>query len=350
MNFIAGYLLLLMEEELAFKLLTIIVEFYVPGYYANTMAGLQADQVVLAHLVKEKLPSLHQHLTDLGIELNVVSTKWFLCLFIHALPFPSVLRVWDILFCKGSSALILAGLAMLKIKEEEILANNDFGNSTEFLESMCQSYYDWGNLIKVMYELCTFKRVRKLQNEAREKIEMKIKTIQLKELEGTRFVETELEELFKEFKRLSINGTINKESFPSLFEKSDYEALMKDTFIRDRIFCLFDKNGDGVVDFREYCQVLSLLVKGTPREKINFFFSIFDVDKDRFINREELIEMLMWQYTSMGGFKHNDDMIKVSVDLAFSEFDVDKDGKLSLEEFELVCLKQPLIVQLLHLV
>jgi len=140
MNFISGYLLLLMEEELAFKVLTVIVEYFVPGYYMNTMAGLQADQLVLSHLVQEKLPALHNYFQSTGIDLSVVSTKWFLCLYIHVLPFPSVLRVWDMLFCKGSSALIVAGFAILSFKQEEILSSITKG--PEFIERLCLYYYN----------------------------------------------------------------------------------------------------------------------------------------------------------------------------------------------------------------
>eukprot|EP01125_Pyxidicula_operculata_P017926 TRINITY_DN6336_c0_g1_i1.p1 TRINITY_DN6336_c0_g1~~TRINITY_DN6336_c0_g1_i1.p1 ORF type:complete len:565 (+),score=121.48 TRINITY_DN6336_c0_g1_i1:433-2127(+) len=351
MNFIAGYMLLLMEEELAFKLLTVLVEYLIPGYYANTMADLQADQLALRMLVEEYLPKLHKHMEYLGMELNVISTKWFMCLFIHTLPFSSVLRVWDILFCKGTSALILAALALLKLKEEEIISRNDFGHSTEYLESMCLGMYDWKQIIDVMYnQLPSFKIVKEKQKQAKEQTKSLIVSFQFKELESTKFSQQELQSLYDQFETEATNGSLNRDAFFKLIKESEYTKLVSDEIIQERVFLLFDKNGDGTVDFRDYCQVLSILKKGSPKDKLTFFFNLFDSDKDRFICREELVDLLHWQYRSMGGFKQVDNMIEVSVDVAFSNFDKDKDGKLSFEEFENVCKKQPLLVQMLQLV
>lgn len=61
MNFIAGALLLFMEEESSFWLMCNIIEDFLPSdYYTKTMVGTYNDQFVLSHLIKLTLPELHQ--------------------------------------------------------------------------------------------------------------------------------------------------------------------------------------------------------------------------------------------------------------------------------------------------
>jgi hypothetical protein len=46
-------------------------------------------------------PPPHRHLQQLGCEVTLLATDWFLCLFITTLPVEVALRVWDALFCEG---------------------------------------------------------------------------------------------------------------------------------------------------------------------------------------------------------------------------------------------------------
>jgi len=338
----------LMEEDLAFKVLTVLVEHIIPGYYSNTMAGLQADQAVLNHLVKEKLPRLWNFLKVIPVDLNVMTTKWFMCLYIHTLPFPSVLRIWDILFCKGSAGLILAGLALLKVKEDEILSKADFGSSTEFPDLMCRNYYNWDEMVETMYSLASFSHVEKLQKEAREKIDRRIRVRQIRDCVSTKFSEDELYELLRKFEEVATNETIGIELFQEFFDER-YKKFVSYPGFTELIFAKFDRNSDGVLDFRELCISLSLLDRGTPEQKIRFCFGVFGADKEGAITRSNLSKMLAWQYDSMG-FSDFDEMVQTSVDFAFAEYDQEKDGKLSFEEFSQVVYKQPVLIEMLQLV
>ena len=55
MNFIAGVMLLFMEEEDAFWALTAVVEDVLPGYFALDLIMPQVDQLVFKHLVRRSL-------------------------------------------------------------------------------------------------------------------------------------------------------------------------------------------------------------------------------------------------------------------------------------------------------
>ena len=52
MNFIAGALLLFMDEEVVFWALATIVEDLLPGYFAQDLVAAQVDQLVFKHMVR----------------------------------------------------------------------------------------------------------------------------------------------------------------------------------------------------------------------------------------------------------------------------------------------------------
>ncbi|KAI9276182.1 rab-GTPase-TBC domain-containing protein [Sporodiniella umbellata] len=112
LNYIAGVLLLFMTEEEAFwTLVALITEILPPNIYDVTMEGANIDQNVLMHLVSERHPILWnkisptqafwtcEELQEGGMPTcSLVTSHWFLTLYINILPFESVFRVWDCLF------------------------------------------------------------------------------------------------------------------------------------------------------------------------------------------------------------------------------------------------------------
>ncbi|KAI8059933.1 rab-GTPase-TBC domain-containing protein [Gilbertella persicaria] len=112
LNYIAGMLLLFMTEEEAFwTFVVMITEILPPNIYDVTMEGANIDQNVLMILISERHPLLWNRLSDnksfweceeqesVGMPTcSLVTSHWFLTLFINILPVESVLRVWDCLF------------------------------------------------------------------------------------------------------------------------------------------------------------------------------------------------------------------------------------------------------------
>ena len=50
------------------------------------------------------------------------------------------------------------------------------------------------------------------------------------------------------------------------------------SFFADRFFELFDDDNSGSIDLNELLQGLQKLTKGTPAEKLEFLFRIYDAD------------------------------------------------------------------------
>lgn len=138
LNFLAGLLLLFMNEEKSFWMLNIITRVYLPGTHEVNLEGANVDLGVLMTSIKESMPSVW---TKIAGELDgstidpsksmrlppitLCTTAWFMSCFIGTLPIETVLRVWDSFFYEGSKTLFRIALTIFKLGEQEIKAVND---------------------------------------------------------------------------------------------------------------------------------------------------------------------------------------------------------------------------------
>ena len=102
MNIITAALLLFMEEEQAFYLLSAIIE-KIPEYYVQDMLGMTVlkymnvfyfmdsisvigsivDIKIFTELLTEKVPELMEHLTSISVDLSMICTDIFFCSFLQ---------------------------------------------------------------------------------------------------------------------------------------------------------------------------------------------------------------------------------------------------------------------------
>jgi hypothetical protein len=82
-NFIAARLLSVMPEEEAFWTLVQVVEVIFPLDYYSNLIGVLLDIKVFKALLQKKLPKLCEHLTHFQFDLDLLLTKWFVCLFVN---------------------------------------------------------------------------------------------------------------------------------------------------------------------------------------------------------------------------------------------------------------------------
>ncbi|OWA53792.1 Small G protein signaling modulator 3 [Hypsibius exemplaris] len=119
---IVAPLLLFVEENDAFWLMSVIVELLLPpSYFAHGMLGAQADQKVLLELIGEYLPELQEKLKREEIDLTLITISWFMSLFSNVLTIQDLLPLWDWFFYDGSIVLFQTTIGMLKLKLDHIL-------------------------------------------------------------------------------------------------------------------------------------------------------------------------------------------------------------------------------------
>ena len=111
---IAALLLMNMPTEQAFWCFVSICDKYLTGYYSSGMQAIQLDGDILFGLLKKVSPNAYKHLKAQSIEPILYMTEWFLCAFTRTLPWPTVLRIWDMFMCEGIKVLFKVGLVLLK--------------------------------------------------------------------------------------------------------------------------------------------------------------------------------------------------------------------------------------------
>lgn len=132
LNYITGLLLLATKnEEVSFWLLKELVENILPKYSVTNMSGLLVDLDVLDELVKKFDPEIHAHVHKIGMPWAMVTTKWFICLFVEVLPTETVLRIWDCIFYEGSKIIFRVGLTLIKLHRDEILRTKELSELIE---------------------------------------------------------------------------------------------------------------------------------------------------------------------------------------------------------------------------
>lgn len=128
MNFLAACLLMYLDEEDAFWMLSVICEELAEGYYTPGLPGLQVDIRVLADLLRSLHPELWSLLQQCEVPLDLICSQWLMGLFSMNLPLETLFLLWDALFLHGHDILLAAVLAVLSLA----LENEKFARAEAF--------------------------------------------------------------------------------------------------------------------------------------------------------------------------------------------------------------------------
>lgn len=123
MNFIAGAMLLFLDEESAFWLLTTLLEDILPAdYFAHDLIGCHVDLMALEELLPQAAPRVSLILGEVGLGIELLALEWMVGAFVRSLPSEAALRIWDCLFSEGGKVLFRAALALTRSAEPELAA------------------------------------------------------------------------------------------------------------------------------------------------------------------------------------------------------------------------------------
>ncbi|XP_015370569.1 PREDICTED: EF-hand calcium-binding domain-containing protein 1 isoform X2 [Diuraphis noxia] len=181
----------------------------------------------------------------------------------------------------------------------------------------------------------------------------------------TRFSKKEIVGLCKLFKKLvAIYGAESTSSVAAMssvvlitIPTQGFDRLMFREFLQiefgiateeiltDRIFCFFDQRNDGVIHEDEWITGLSVLLKGTQDERIKYTFTIYDLNNDGFITKEEIFSLLRNCLVKHPQDEDPDEGVRELVDIVLRKMDCDKDSKLSFEDFSTSVNKQSLLLE-----
>jgi serine/threonine-protein phosphatase 2B regulatory subunit len=140
------------------------------------------------------------------------------------------------------------------------------------------------------------------------------------------FSREEVARLEKRFHKLDLDrsGAISVKEFLSVPE-------LKENPLVQRVVEVLDSDLSGEVDFKEFVMGLAqFAIHEQDREKkLEFIFSIYDMDRDGFISNGELFQVLKM----MVGKNLTDSQLQQIVDKTIVYLDKDQDGRISFDEF-----------------
>jgi len=110
---LASVLLMHQPAEEAFWTLVQLCDYFLPGYFAPGLEAIQLHGDMLQALLKKYYPSAFKLLKKHKIEPTLYMTEWFMCLYARTLPWPIVLRVWDMFMCEGIRVIFKVAIVMI---------------------------------------------------------------------------------------------------------------------------------------------------------------------------------------------------------------------------------------------
>uniref|UniRef100_A0A671X229 TBC1 domain family member 8B n=1 Tax=Sparus aurata TaxID=8175 RepID=A0A671X229_SPAAU len=331
MNILTSVLLLYAKEEEAFWLLVAVCERMLPDYFNRRIIGALVDQAVFEDLIRENLPQLVEHMTDLSF-FSSVSLSWFLTLFISVLPIESAVNVVDCFFYDGIKAILQLGLAVLDYNMEALISCHDDAEAVTILNKFFDSVtnkdsplpptvqqasvgnndktshpkVDISELIREAYE-----KYGNIRSEEVESSRKRNKLYVIQTLEDTtkqnvirvvsqevRFTAAQLDELYNLFKRQHFRCCYWTMKSPALLHHDPSLAYLEQyqlgfqqfsvlfSLLEPWAFCstksplslwifrLIDENQDGLVNFKEFCCALDTLHNGSFTNKLKFLFKL----------------------------------------------------------------------------
>ncbi len=128
----------------------------------------------------------------------------------------------------------------------------------------------------------------------------------LKDLEGqTAFTHQEIADLYRQFRhdcmkhghgrKLTMTVEEFKDMYRQIFPQGDADKFA------EHVFRAFDKDENGTINFRDFITTLSIQLKGSYQEKLEWLFDLYNIQGNEYIARDEAAEIisvsifLVWQ-------------------------------------------------------
>ncbi|ERE69878.1 calsenilin-like isoform 1 [Cricetulus griseus] len=166
----------------------------------------------------------------------------------------------------------------------------------------------------------------------------------------TKFTKKELQSLYRGFKNECPTGLVDEETFKVIY--SQFFPQGDATTYAHFLFNAFDADGNGAIHFEDFVVGLSILLRGTVHEKLKWAFNLYDINKDGYITKEEMLAIMKSIYDMMGRHTYpvlREDAPLEHVERFFQKMDKNQDGVVTIDEFLETCQKDENIMSSMQL-
>nr|XP_012807948.2 calsenilin isoform X1 [Jaculus jaculus] len=166
----------------------------------------------------------------------------------------------------------------------------------------------------------------------------------------TKFTKKELQSLYRGFKNECPTGLVDEDTFKLIY--SQFFPQGDATTYAHFLFNAFDADGNGAIHFEDFVVGLSILLRGTVHEKLKWAFNLYDINKDGYITKEEMLAIMKSIYDMMGRHTYpilREDAPLEHVERFFEKMDRNQDGVVTIEEFLETCQKDDNIMSSMQL-
>ncbi|KAM5318995.1 calsenilin isoform X2 [Desmodus rotundus] len=166
----------------------------------------------------------------------------------------------------------------------------------------------------------------------------------------TKFTKKELQSLYRGFKNECPSGLVDEDTFKLIY--AQFFPQGDATTYAHFLFNAFDADGNGAICFEDFVVGLSVLLRGTVQEKLKWAFNLYDINKDGYITKEEMLAIVKSIYDMMGRHTYpllREDAPLEHVERFFQKMDRNQDGVVTIDEFLETCQKDENIMRSMQL-
>ena len=155
-----------------------------------------------------------------------------------------------------------------------------------------------------------------------------------------------IKSIYKEFKKKSRKGQLSPALFYDMYVRLSPNDNAKDYC--NHVFRTFDRDNNGYVSFKEFLLAINISSSGSPEQKLNWAFKLYDINGDGVINRCEMIIIVEAMFEMLNdGHVQRKSHAKQKAKEIFAKLDVNGDLRLSKDEFVSGCLNDQELSNLL---
>ncbi|XP_014248448.1 Kv channel-interacting protein 1-like [Cimex lectularius] len=161
---------------------------------------------------------------------------------------------------------------------------------------------------------------------------------------ATRFTEQEIKRIYRGFKSECPSGLVKEETFRTIYSQFFPQGANTSQYAT-YVFHTLDQGNNGTLSFQDLVIGLSILCRGSLEERLRWTFSLYDINRDGKITKDELADVITSVYNLLGRLQPTDeeDELTAKIDVIFQRMDRNKDGFITWEEFLECCITDEVI-------